>query len=129
EGVFLRSEGNGASVERYRAFIAANPGWPSVNFLRRRAEATLWDDNRDDATVLNCFATEEPLNAKGHFVLARALLARGDRNGAARHVRAAWHDDAFSKDVEARALDMFGPLLTAGDNKTRMDYLLFTNDS
>lgn len=129
EWVFLRSEGNGASVERYRAFIAANPGWPSVNFLRRRAEATLWDDNRDDATVLNWFATEEPLNAKGHFVLARALLARGDRNGAARHVRAAWHDDAFSKDVEARALDMFGPLLTAGDNKTRMDYLLFTNDS
>lgn len=129
EWVFLRSDGNGASAERYRAFITANPGWPSVNFLRRRGEAALWDDNRDDATVLNWFANEEPLSAKGHLVLARALLARGDRNGAARQVRATWHDDVFSKDVEARALEMFAPLLTAGDHKLRMDDLLFTSDS
>jgi soluble lytic murein transglycosylase len=129
EWVILRSEGNGASMERYRAFINANPGWPSVTFLRRRGEASLWDDNRDDNAVLTWFANERPLGAKGHFVLARALLSRGDRNGAAREVRDAWRNDPMSKDVEARALDMFGPLLTAGDHKARMDYLLFTNDT
>ena len=28
EWIILRSDDNGASVERYRAFIAANPSWP-----------------------------------------------------------------------------------------------------
>jgi soluble lytic murein transglycosylase len=41
EWVILRSDDNGASVERYRAFIAANPSWPSQTFLRRRLEAAL----------------------------------------------------------------------------------------
>jgi len=51
EWIILRSDDNGASVERYRAFISANPSWPSQSFLRRRVEAALWDDHRDDATV------------------------------------------------------------------------------
>ncbi len=38
EWIILRSEDNGASVERYRAFLSANPSWPSQTFLRRRLE-------------------------------------------------------------------------------------------
>lgn len=129
EWMILRSEGNGASAERYRAFITANPGWPSVGFLRRRGEAALWEDNRDAATVLNWFAGDEPLTAKGRFALARALLSRGDRNAAARHVREAWRDDWISKGVESDALEMFGSFLTAADHKARMDRLLFTDDT
>jgi soluble lytic murein transglycosylase len=129
EWMILRSDGNGASSERYRAFVAANPSWPSVNFLRRRGESALWDDSRDDATVIAWFAGEHPTTAKGKFMLARALLARGDRNAALRHVRDAWRDDPMSKDTEASALEMFGSLLTAADHKARMDYLLFTDDT
>lgn len=129
EWMILRSDGNGASVERYRAFISANPGWPSVTFLRRRGESALWDNNRDDATVMAWFANETPLTAKGKFVLAKSLLARGDRRGAENLVRDAWHDDPMSKDVEGYALEMFGSLLTATDHKRRMDYLLFTDDT
>jgi soluble lytic murein transglycosylase len=129
EWMILRSDGNGASAERYRAFIAANPGWPSVNFLRRRGESALWDDNRDDNTVINWFAGEQPTSAKGRFMLAKAMLGRGDRNAAARYVRDAWRGDPMSKDTEAYALEMFGSLLTAGDHKARMDYLLFTDDT
>jgi soluble lytic murein transglycosylase len=51
EWLILRSDDNGASVERYRAFLSANPSWPSQTFLRRRVEAALWDDRRDDATI------------------------------------------------------------------------------
>ncbi len=129
EWMILRSDGNGASSERYRAFVAANPSWPSVNFLRRRGESALWDDNRDDATVIGWFAGGHPTTAKGKFMLARALLARGDRNAALRHVRDAWRDDSMSKETEAYALEMFGSLLTAADHKARMDYLLFTDDT
>jgi len=128
EWIILRSDDNGASVERYRAFIAANPSWPSQTFLRRRTEAALWDDHRDDATVWASFENESPLSAKGKFALARAMIARGDRANAERLVRDAWRNDAMSEDTESAALDLFGALLTGGDHKARMDFLLYGSE-
>jgi soluble lytic murein transglycosylase len=127
EWVILRSSDNGASVERYQAFIAANPGWPSQTFLRRRAEAALWDDRRDDATVLAWFQHEAPLSTKGRLALARALLARGDRQQAEHLVRQAWLDDDISANFESAILDQFGALLRPSDHKARMDALLYEN--
>jgi soluble lytic murein transglycosylase len=128
EWIILRSEDNGASVERYHAFIAANPSWPSQTFLRRRAEAALWDDHRDDSTVWAWFENESPVSAKGRFALARVMLARGDRANAERLVREAWRNDAMSEDTENAALNLFGALLTAGDQKARMDLLLYGSE-
>lgn len=125
EWIILRSPDNGVSVERYQAFIAANPGWPSQTFLRRRAEAALWDDRRDDAAVLSWFQNETPLSTKGRLVLARALLTRGDRQQAERYVREAWLDDDISANFESAILDQFGALLRPSDHKARMDALLY----
>jgi soluble lytic murein transglycosylase len=125
EWLILRSDNNNASVERYRAFISANPSWPSQIFMRRRIEAALWDDRRDDATVWSWFENQSPISAKGKLALAKAMIARGDRANAERLVREAWRHDGMSEDTESAALDMFGPLLTAGDHKTRMDSLLY----
>jgi len=128
EWMILRSDNNGAPMERYRAFLAENPTWPSQVFLRRRAEAALWDDKRDDATVLAFFGGEQPTTAKGRFMLARALLARGDRHSAERYVRESWRTDQFGSDMEETALAQFSPLLTSGDYKARMDMLLYEKD-
>jgi soluble lytic murein transglycosylase len=128
EWIVLRSNDNGASVERYRAFMAANPSWPSQSFLRRRLEAALWDDRRDDATVWSWFQNESPLSAKGKFALARTMLARGDKANAERLVRDAWRNDSMSEDTENTALDLFGALLTPGDHKARMDLLLYGSE-
>jgi peptidoglycan lytic transglycosylase len=128
EWIILRSDDNGASVERYRAFIATNPSWPSQTFLRRRIEAALWDDHRDDATVWAWFANESPLSAKGRFSLARVMIARGDRANAERLVREAWRNDSMSEDTENAALDLFGALLTPGDHKARMDSMLYGSE-
>jgi soluble lytic murein transglycosylase len=128
EWIILRSDDNGASVERYRAFIAANPSWPSQTFLRRRIEAALWDDHRDDSTVWSWFENESPLSAKGKFALARVMLARGDRANAERLVRDAWRNDSMSEDTESTALDLFGALLTPGDHKARMDFMLYGSE-
>jgi soluble lytic murein transglycosylase len=128
EWIILRSDDSGARAERYRAFLSENPGWPTPVFLRRRGEAALWDDKRDDATVLAFFGGEEPLSAKGRFMLARAWLARGDRRGAERLVREAWRGDQFFGDTEETAFAQFGALLNAGDFKARMDMLLYGND-
>ena len=128
EWIILRSDDNGASVERYRAFIAANPSWPSQSFMRRRLEAALWDDHRDDATVWAWFENESPLSAKGRFSLARVMIARGDRANAERLVREAWRNDTMSEDTESTALDLFGALLTPGDHKARMDTMLYGSE-
>src|SRR5512139_4085503 len=128
EWIILRSDNNGASVERYRAFISANPSWPSQSFLRRRLEAAMWDDRREDSVAWSWFENESPLSAKGRFVLAKAMLARGDRANAERLVREAWRNDPMSEETENAALDMFGALLTAGDHKARMDTLLYGSE-
>ena len=125
EWLILRSDDNGASMERYRAFLSANPSWPSQTFLRRRIEAALWDDRRDDAAVWSWFENESPISAKGRFSLAKVMIARGDRANAERLVREAWRSDPMSEDTETAALDLFGALLTGGDHKTRMDTLLY----
>lgn len=129
EWIILRSEDNGASVERYRAFLSANPSWPSQIFLRRRLEAAMWDDRRDDSVAWSWFENESPISAKGRFTLAKAMLARGDRANAERLVREAWRSDPMSEDTENNALDQFGALLTPGDQKARMDTLLYGSET
>ena len=128
EWLILRSDDNGASVERYRAFLAANPSWPSQTFLRRRIEAALWDDHREDSAVWSWFENESPVSAKGRFALAKVMIGRGDRANAERLVREAWRSDPMSEDTETAALDQFGALFTAGDHKARMDTMLYNSE-
>jgi len=129
EWLILRSDNNNVTVERYRAFITANPSWPSQTFLRRRLEAALWDDKREDAAIWSWFENESPISAKGRLALAKAMIGRGDRTNAERLVREAWRNDPMSEDTESSVLDMFGAFLTAGDHKTRMDALLYGTDN
>ena len=77
EWVILRSD-DSSDFSRYAAFIAANPSWPSIVTLRRRAEAALWQQQIDPQATIGFFAAEPPLSAKGFFALARAWLAHGD---------------------------------------------------
>jgi soluble lytic murein transglycosylase len=128
EWLVLRSDDTTASFSRYSAFIAANPSWPSIVTLRRRAEAMLWQERSDPTTVLAFFKTDPPHTAKGKFALARALLSQGDSAGAHQAISDAWRGDSFSGDLEAQARDMFAGLITAEDDKARMDGRLYAED-
>jgi len=128
EWAILRSDNNGASFARYSAFIAANPSWPAIGFLRRRAEAMLWQEEADTAATRAFFGKDTPLTAKGRFALARVLLAQGDRAGAQAQLRDAWRNDAFSADLESDVLEDFGNLITTADHKARMDMRLYAED-
>ena len=121
EWVILRSDEVDLNFPRYAAFISANPGWPGMLFLRRRAEAALWQESPDPRTVVAFFASEPAHSAKGRFALARAFLVAGDRPGAQALVSAAWRKDTFSADIEAQARQTFAGLITPADDKARMD--------
>jgi soluble lytic murein transglycosylase len=129
EWVILRSEDGTNDFSRYAAFIAANPSWPGIPMLRRRAEAALWQDRVDPVTTVDFFRSEAPHTAKGHFALARALLTHGDIAGAAAAVRQAWRRDAFSGDLEEQARETFSGLITSADDEVRMEAQLYAGDN
>src|SRR5260370_7794458 len=56
------------------------------------------------------------------------MIGRGDRANAERLVRDAFRNDAMSEDTESTALDLFGALLTSGDQKARMDLFLYGSE-
>src|ERR1700730_6520814 len=126
--ILRNDESETIELARYTAFISENPSWPAIGLLRRRAEATLWSDRPDPAVVRSFFGKQQPATAKGKFALARALLLQGERSAAQSLVRDAWHNDAFSNDLETPALDVFSDLITTADHKARMDMRLYAED-
>jgi peptidoglycan lytic transglycosylase len=127
EWFILRHPEADANFRRYAAFIADNPGWPSMGFMRKRAEASLWQERSDAATVRG-FVRDQPISAKGRFALARVLLAEGDRDGAANLVRRSWRSDELSERCEADAMETFRDLLTREDHRARMDKRIGAKD-
>src|SRR5262249_57798555 len=116
----LRQFDSGAGFDRYVAFMRANPNWPSMPLLRRRAEARLWRERRDGTTVRR-FVGEAPAGAIARLALARVERGEGDRADAERGGRAGWHSAQLSPDLEAEVLAAFPHLLTPPDHVAPLD--------
>jgi soluble lytic murein transglycosylase len=127
EWLILRQPADELRVGRYAAFMAENPDWPSLRLMRRRAEARLWQERADAATV-HRFTGDEPISAKGRLALARVRLAEGNRSGAEALVREAWRSHELAEQVETQALEAFGALLTREDHRARMDKRIGAKD-
>jgi len=128
EWAVLRSNDNGVGFARYAAFVDANPTWPSLGMLRRRAENMLWTEKADPATVRAFFNGNRPLGTRGKLAYARALLAGGDRANAQALVREVWREDSFGRDLEDEIQETFPGLITRADDKARMDRRLYEED-
>jgi peptidoglycan lytic transglycosylase len=129
EWVILRSDNTKPAFQRYAAFVETNPTWPHAPLFRRRAENALWHDWVDDRTVRAFFARQQqPVTAKGRYMLARFLLSQGDREGAAALARYAWRNDDASAEVERRVLEMFSGMLTTADDKVRTEQRFYADD-
>jgi soluble lytic murein transglycosylase len=127
EWFILRHPDSEANFSRYAAFITSNPDWPGVTLLRRRAEARLWDDKIDAATVHD-FTSDHPLTAKGRLALARVLLGEGDRDGAKALVQAAYRSEDLSERTESDLLDAFHDMIGRDDDRARMDKRIGAKD-
>ena len=123
----LRHSDSAAGFDRYLAFIRANPDWPSMSLLRRRAEARLWQERRDGATVRR-FVGDKPTSALGRLALARVEMAEGDRAGAESEVRAVWQSSSLTAETETAVLAAFPDVLTRADHVARMDRRIGAKD-
>ena len=116
----LRRSDSDAGLSRYLGFIAANPEWPSIPMMRRRAEARLWQERRDAATVRQLIGNEAT-SAIGRLVLARIEIVEGNRAHAESEVRAVWQSEPLSAELETAVLAAFPDVLTREDHVARMD--------
>jgi soluble lytic murein transglycosylase len=127
EWFILRHPDSRATFSRYAAFITNNPEWVGIALLRRRAEARLWNDRIDAATV-HAFTSDRPVTVKGRFALARVLLSEGARAPAQHLVRAVFRSEDLSERMESDVLDVFGDLLDREDYQARMDKRIGAKD-
>jgi soluble lytic murein transglycosylase len=129
EWMILRSDHSGADSKRFLTFIAANPSWPNLTMFRKRAEAMLWNENPKPAQVLSFFKDSPPQSGTGHLVLARALIAQGDTEGAKPLIHEAWRYHKLSAEVEKQALERYSEILSRADHKARMEKRLVAGDT
>jgi len=113
--------------ERYAAFVKANPDWPSIPLLRRRAEVRLWQERRDAETVRRVVG-ESPVSPLGRLALARVAMQEGDRAAGESEVRAVWQSAELSAELETAVLAAFPGVLTRADHVARMDRRIGAKD-
>jgi soluble lytic murein transglycosylase len=114
-----------AGFERISRFLEAHPDWPAADWLRRRAEESLYADRHPDAAIKAFFAQSRPLTAPGKLALARALGRDGDFVRAAELVRDVWREDELSDWLEGVVRKDFAELLAPADLKFHADRLLY----
>jgi soluble lytic murein transglycosylase len=79
EWALLRHAGSEARFERYATFIRANPNWPSIPMLRRRAEVRLWQEPHRAASVRR-YLVGEPISSEDRPGVKREIRAPQDRD-------------------------------------------------
>jgi len=116
------------------AFIAANPGWPSLSVMQRHAEAGLGLDpspTLPDEAILAWFQAgpASPLSPKtsnGAASFAAALMRQGRKDEASAVVRNLWVDmDLDNEKSEEIFLQRFANFLTKDDQQARLERLLW----
>jgi soluble lytic murein transglycosylase len=122
----LRHGDSGVDFDRYAAFIRGNPDWPVMR-IRRGAEARLWHEQRDGASVRR-FVGNEPASALGRLALARVEMAEGNRASAESRVRSVWQSEPLTAETETAVLAAFPGVLTRGDHVARMDKRIGAKD-
>lgn len=129
ELIYLRDKPNEAGYARIMSFLDAAPNWPLAESLLKRAERSLYANNEPTDMVMAHFTKRQPTTAEGSLAFARALLARGEKDAARKHVRQAFCNPEIAPALEKGIIDEFGKLLTADDHKRRMWRLVYAQES
>lgn len=106
------------------AFIQANPGWPRLSRLQKRAEERMTGDMPPE-TVMAWFDGRDPVSTEGWTRLGAALLALGDTEKATAVFRRTWVSGNFTKSQERQFYRAYRRYLTREDHIDRLERLLW----
>lgn len=127
--VYLRDTNTDASFAAIASFMAANPTWPDMVTLRRRAEERLQLETPLDQ-VARLYVKDSPITGDGGLRHLEALNGKlpADRFNA--KVREYWINLELNPGSEQGFLQNYGATLTKADHWARVDRLLWQgNDS
>ncbi|WP_075629210.1 lytic transglycosylase domain-containing protein [Xaviernesmea oryzae] len=100
-------------------------GWPGLASLRSLSERALYRENPPAADVLAAFGRSVPETPEGTLILARALVASGQKAAAQAQLKRIWTRETLDAATENKVLSEFSPLLTVLDHKRRMELLMY----
>lgn len=121
EWAALRLQPRPAGFNRIEAFLQKNPDWPQADWLRARAEQTMYADRLPAARIAKWYETNKPASPAGHMLVARTLLAQGKKADAATIIARLWREDDLGTWAEGALQKEFGELLTSADHRWRSD--------
>jgi soluble lytic murein transglycosylase len=124
----LQDDRSGLGFHDYAAFINANPDWPKLDAITRRAEEAM-TAGLSDAEVLAWFANRRPLTVDGRVRLAEALYASGRKVEAEQAIRRTWIEAEFGPKQELYFLGRYGHYVTSADHIARLDRLLWVGNA
>jgi soluble lytic murein transglycosylase len=115
----------GGDWRDYRDFMARNPDWPGLPFLRTQGERVI-PSGADPAAVIAYFAGGPPTTGAGALALAQAHQARGDRAAAEAEAIRAWTSLTMTGPEAVALRAAFGGVLNQGRHHiNRLDHLLW----
>lgn len=90
-------------------FIARNPDWPGMPYLREKTEPTMSAATLDE--IRTFFADDLPYTGSGALSLARAHMDRGDEGAAQADIVLAWRTLEMTNDERRAFLQLWGEIL------------------
>ena len=117
--------GNQSKFSEIAAFLKANPNWPSIEILIRRAEEAMERSHISDQAALDWFTRHHPLTGPGQMRLAEAMLAMGLPEEGNNWLRYAWVNNRFSRQQSKTIYRDHHQTLTQADHLARLDRLLW----
>jgi soluble lytic murein transglycosylase len=103
-------------------FIARNPDWPGLPYLRKQTEPALQDSPQQ--TILSFFAHDQPQTPEGALLFARALYAAGHRDQADALAKNTWLAMAMNAETLAAWITAF-PATTGAHHDQRLNAMLW----
>ena len=125
EWAALRARPLEAGHRRLARFMAAHPGWPAMDWLRKHAELALYAARPPAGAVIDFFRDGEPTTPAGRVALAAALLDAGETARASDFARKIWREDELNTAQEGALKKSFGASLTAADSARRASRLAY----
>lgn len=124
EWEYYVSPGSGAEFGEITEFMRANPDWPQMATLERRAEEAISVATPKSA-LLDWFDQHPPVSAEGAMYYAKALIDAGRAEQATDLVRKFWVSGNFGTAQERQFLNNFEDQIRDEDDIARLDRLMW----
>lgn len=122
--LYYKQPQNHASFGEISGFIDANPHWPGLHRLQRRAEEAL-SDRVPDEQLLAWYVGRQPLSPSGRIRLAEAMIRSGMPDVGEEWLRYSWINDNLPQTLSRHVYQRHKSRLSPEDHIARVDRLLW----